>query len=885
MRSKTRKSSIPSREKRVGVERGAPGPSTAAVIAVYLSFGLSGAAALGLQLVWTRRFSLGLGQETPALLGVLAAFFGGMSLGSWRFESVLVRSRFPGRWAAAMECVIGLWAWATVRLIPLADEWVRALGGAEPGPLWQGLLTFGIPFLFLLPATCAMGATLPALERFVSVQYGLSDRVGRLYASNTAGAVTGVLASVWLVQPRFGFEGATVLFGTLDLLIGMVLFFLARTPLPAGMDSSMGQGSDGCSSTQVSPAFRLLFLTGGFLGVALEVVVTRELSLALEGTVYTFAAVLSVFLVFTALGAGLSQFVRRSVGELACLLAVSWVGASYLLLLAPGWTNAWRNWFGSGLGPLFVLEASVATVILGLPTLLMGAIFARLIREARISALGIGPALSLNTLGGALASPCVGMLLLPVAGANRVCLGIALGYLALAALASSGFRLGKPPAGLLVSLGLVLGGGYFLPRQVEVAPPGRDVRLWKRFEGISDTISVWKYPDGNRSLSVNGRFTMGGTASTNAAARHLHIPLLLHPSPHRLLVLGLGTGISYAAAESHSQLTGDGIELVPEVVKAMAEFAPFNQLSDRFRVVVADARRFVRATTNRYDVIVADLYHPARDGAGTLYTVEHYQALRGRLSPGGLVCQWLPLYQLDETTLQSITAAFLSAFPDAQAWLLRPNVDTPVLGLIGRLSPTPFTPVDWTSRSEHPPLAAALKTTGLNDPFHFYGNWLAGAAALRSFSGSAPVNTDDHPTVVFDAPRFASSASNDPSRLLFALLDRFSGDSDEFSIDPGLPDAASWKRRCADYRLARDLYLRGLAADARHAESEAVAFYLSSVRQSVDFTSSYAQLIAMAMGRAGSRPAAAREILEQLGAARPERTLSRDLLRRLSRER
>src|SRR5207247_1000308 len=123
-----------------------------------------------------------------------------------------------------------------------------------------------------------------------------------------------------------------------------------------------------------------------------------------------------------------------------------------------------------------------------------------------------------------------------------------------------------------------------------------------------------------------------------------------------------------------------GVELVPEILEMLPYFEPHNNAPARhpqLTLHAADARRFVRVSKAQYDVIVADLFHPARDGAGALYTLEHFSAIRDRLAPGGLFCQWLPLYQLDDFTLRVIVRTFLEVFPLSRAYLLRPNIDTP----------------------------------------------------------------------------------------------------------------------------------------------------------------------------------------------------------------
>src|SRR5690606_30731787 len=105
----------------------------------------------------------------------------------------------------------------------------------------------------------------------------------------------------------------------------------------------------------------------------------------------------------------------------------------------------------------------------------------------------------------------------------------------------------------------------------------------------------------------------------------------------------------------------DAVELVPAVLEQLHHFADINGAvaeDDRVRLHAADARRFVAASAERYDVIVADLFHPGRDGAGNLYAREHFENVREHLASGGVFAQWLPLYQLDAPTLRVVMRTF-----------------------------------------------------------------------------------------------------------------------------------------------------------------------------------------------------------------------------------
>jgi hypothetical protein len=128
----------------------------------------SGFAALGYQIVWTQQGALWLGQEIAAVLAVVGAFFGGLALGAWALGARIERSARPERWYAACEAVIGLWGLVLIGLPALAMPWLLALTGAQPGPWRQWSVAFAGTFVLLLPATMAMGATLPAMERVLA---------------------------------------------------------------------------------------------------------------------------------------------------------------------------------------------------------------------------------------------------------------------------------------------------------------------------------------------------------------------------------------------------------------------------------------------------------------------------------------------------------------------------------------------------------------------------------------------------------------------------------------------------------------------------------------------------------------------------------------------
>lgn len=158
----------------------------------------SGFAGLGYQVVWTQQLGLVLGHESAAVLAVVAAFFGGLSLGSLALGRRIAVSDKPLRWYAGCEALIGLWSLLLVFAMPSASNAALALIGPDATPAWHWTVAFGASFLLLLPATAAMGATLPAMARLGTA------RVAPLYTANTLGAVVGVLVTAFWLIPDWG---------------------------------------------------------------------------------------------------------------------------------------------------------------------------------------------------------------------------------------------------------------------------------------------------------------------------------------------------------------------------------------------------------------------------------------------------------------------------------------------------------------------------------------------------------------------------------------------------------------------------------------------------------------------------------------------------------
>lgn len=787
----------------------------------------SGFAGLGWQIVWTQQGALWLGHETAAVLAVVSAFFGGLALGAAALGARIARSPHPARWYAACEAVIAGWGALLVVVMAPASDALLAATGAQPSAAWQWAVAFGGTFVLLLPATAAMGATLPAMRRCVEA-LGRAAPVGPLYAANTAGAVLGVLACALLLVPALGLARTALVCALLNA--GCAALVLLRWPrAPAAAAPARG-----------SRRVLLALAWTGFLGIGYEVLAVRVLAQVTENTIYSFAFALAVYLAGTAAGAALVR-PGGSVGRMPLWAALACAAGGASLWGAAALRDALH---APGFGPALAAEAALALAAFGLPTLAMGALFTRLAESAG----DLGRALAVNTLGAALAPPLVGVGLVPAFGPQPVLVALVLGYLVLL----------KPRVVLLLPAAAVAAGVVLLAPPLRFVDLPAGAQLVRYDEGAFGAVSVVEDASGVRRLFINNRQQEGSSATALVDSRQALLPLLLHPAPRHALFLGLGTGVTAASATLDPGVQVDAVELLPEVVAASPLFV--GDTVPRLERHVADARRWVRASRARWDVIVSDNFHPARSGSASLYTVEHFRAVRERLAPGGVFCQWLPLHQLDGATLRHVVASFVAVYPDAQALLASHSLQTPVLGLVAREGGLRFDGRAVQARQA----ALALDAQGLDDPFAVLGSLVAGPAALARFAGDAVPNTDDRPIVAALAPRITYAPDSSPADRLLALLPQLGADA---TVLDGLDPA--FARRLQAYWQARDGYLQAgrdvrPSADPARMLAQVGAPLLAVLRTSPDFRPAAEPLRRLAAALAERDPAAGRALMADL---------------------
>ena len=753
------------------------GPRLAVVFALFLA---SGAAALIYQVLWARELGLLFGSTAQAAALTIAIFFGGLAIGGWLWGGRAARIADPLRGFGWLELGVAITA---LGFLVLLDVYVALepalLAVFGDGPLADTLIRAAVATVVLLPPSILMGGTLPLLgQALVSAARPLGRSGTALYAVNTAGSATGALAAGFLLPVFLGYLGAYLVAVGLDLAVGVAALLLARslgrtagapaTPRPAApVAAPAGSVPDGRDGAALP--LRLIWLVAwvsGVLTLAVEVVWTRLFSQVLQNSAYTYGLVLATFLLALALGAVLANLLSRwrtapPSAVLAGLLALAAVAAASSPWLFHTRTDGLRLVGGTAAFGAYVVEvAGLAVVVMLLPATVLGACLPYLLRvlQQRRAAPGdtIGRLVAVNTLGGIAGALAAGFVLLPLLGAWRSLLWVGAGYALLAALLVARSPLGPPVARWGGGAAAVLVAGVLLVVSpddlavVRLAPDGSE-SLVAVEEGPQATVSVVADRD-EVFLRVDNHYTLGGTRALDAERNQSVVPLLAADRPRSVFYLGMGTGITAGAGLAFDVDRVVVCELIDEVVQlAAAHFTPWTNglfVDPRAEVRAADGRTCLRRSTERYDLIISDLFTPWEAGTGNLYTVEHFETARQRLEPGGSYVQWVPLYQVTDRELGVIGATMDAVFDEVTVWRGDLYAERSIVALVGRDDPEPLDPAVLVAQgrqlTDEPLSEAFLEAITLR---MYVGN-LTASGLYRD----RELNTDRRPVIEYGAP-------------------------------------------------------------------------------------------------------------------------------------
>ena len=760
--------------KPVEANTGAPANDRAYRIPWLALFGGSGCAALIYEIVWFQLLQLVIGSSAISLGLLLAAYMGGLGLGSALLPR-LVSTRFhPMRVYAFLELGVGAFGILALFGVPLIGR--IYLAGATSGLL--GVVLRGvIASVCLLPPTLLMGGSLPAMARWVETTPKGVFRLGLLYGANIAGAVIGCLVAGFYLLRVYDIGVATCTAAAINVAVALLAWALAasdrnRPAVPRIAEFSRPQHRMVRSTVYVAIGL------SGLSALGAEVVWTRLLSLMLGATVYTFSIVLAVFLLGLWAGSSAGSFlVRRSLREprlalAACQVllaaAIAWT-AFTLTYSLPYWpVDPWLS-----TSPWFTFDLDITRCLRTLlpVTLFWGASFPLALAGAAVEgedpARLAGEIYAANTVGSIAGALLFSLVLIPAMGtqgAQRLLIWIAAAS-AVVAIASVGLSAGKRAVLAVASLALAWGlSATVAPVPWQVIAYGRRVAPILRGldaglgpaeplfvgEGISSSIAITQRGD-QRSFYVSGK-SEASTAPLDMRLQRMmgHLPALIHPAPHSVLVVGFGAGVTAGSFVPYPEVQHIVIcELEPLIPPASGEYfgkQNYDVLHDaRSSIVSDDARHYVFTTPQKFDVITTDPIHPWVKGTSTLYSKEFYELEKRHLNPGGIVAQWLPLYESDEETVKTELATFFRVFPNATVWSNFLNGDGYDLVLLGHEDAAPID-IDALARRLGEPgyakVSASLAEVEFRSLVDLLATYAGRAPDLEPMLAGAQINED-----------------------------------------------------------------------------------------------------------------------------------------------
>jgi spermidine synthase len=741
-----------------------------------LLFAGSGCAALIYEVVWFQLLQLVIGSSAISLGLVLATYMGGLCVGSIVLPRIEAVKRYhPLKFYALLEFGIGLSGLLVLAAVPFMAQLYVA--GALPGGL-SILLRGLVASVCLLPPTILMGATLPAIARWLhSGQHGMV-RLGFLYAANIVGAVFGcILAGFYLLRVSDVYV-ATVCAFSLNVIIAFIAWMLAKRSVHIAASTDVVRRLD--KRADGFGAVYLAIAVSGICALGAQVVWTRLLALMLGVTTYTFSIILAVFLVGLAVGAYAGSFIaRRTTRPRTALAAAQVLLAAAVALAAQMLSNVIPYWPIDpwlSLEPWFTFQVDVLRTVAAIfpATLLWGASFP--LALAAVATPGQDPGrlsgetYAANTMGAIVGAFAFSIIVIPRMGtlaAQQLLIALSMSAALLMLVHWHPFRIARTAvvsialagfAAVLVSTvseipwRLLAYGHRIAPtlRAVELYPASATHLLY-RGEGISSSIVIAESDGGQRSYHVSGK-TEATTALEDMRLQRMlgHIPALLHPNPKSVLSWGFGAGVTAGSFVVHPGIERMTIcELEPLVPAASTKYfgeANYNVMNDpRTTIVFDDARHFLLTSREKYDIITSDPLDPWAKGTAALYTREFFQVIKDHLNPGGMFAQFVQLYETNTETVKSELATFAEVFPDVTVWSNNVNGEGYDLVLLGRTATTPIdvdAMQERLERGDHARAARSIADIGFNSAVELLGAYMGRPLDLAPWLKDAEINRD-----------------------------------------------------------------------------------------------------------------------------------------------
>jgi len=732
----------------------------------------SGCAALIYEIVWFQLLQLVIGSSAISLGILLGTFMGGMCIGSLLLPRVIAPRQHPLRVYGFLELGIAVCGAVILFGMPLVGGVYTAFAGTGVFSIVFRAVAAGI---CLLPPTILMGATLPAISRWVKATPDGVAWLGFFYGGNIAGGVAGCLIAGFYLLRMYDVVAATFAAVALNVAVALIALALARRTLYEHdvTVSTPARRSAGSRAVYVTIAL------SGLTALGAEVVWTRILSLHFGGTVYTFAMILAVFLVGlgigSTVGASLARTTsnpRRALGwcQLGVCGAMAWA-AFQLTESLPYWpinpslvTTPWYTYQLDLVRCLWVVLPGAMLWGASFP-LALASVASTEQDAARLA----GGVYAANTVGAIAGSMVTSFILVPWIGSSHaeqsLIIVSALSALLMLEPSFSGATEGKPSFSvsgtLVLAVAMVIAGLFArsvheLPGMLVAYGRYTATRIGQADviyvgEGVNASVAVTELSNGVRNYHNAGKVQASSEPQDMRLQRMLgHLTTLIPKQAKKVLVIGCGAGVTAGAVSIDPAVEHETIAeiepLVPRVVSDYFSQHNFNVVKNpKVHVRIDDARHFVEATDEMFDAVTSDPLDPWVKGAAMLYTREFFEMVKKRLNPGGVVTLFVQLYESNTEAVKSEIGTFLEAFPNGIVWGNTNEGKGYDLVLLGQVEPTKIDVEAIEAklqRPEYAPMKQSLREIGMYSAVDLFSTYAGRKADLEPWLRNAQINHD-----------------------------------------------------------------------------------------------------------------------------------------------
>lgn len=731
-----------------------------------------------------------LGASALATTAVLTAIFFGMGLGSWLGAKWLRRVSNEINFLSLMIFVIGFWGLMVGKILYFVSLIGFNFLQTEASGAMFFLSRFVVAVMVVLPATSAMGAIVPTMNRIL-MRYtdSVGEGVSLAYGVNVCGSVLGALMAGFVLIPVFGVKGAVYVTCSVNILMAIALWVWSyqNFKIPLGEKAvffSKELQPENLRKKNVTAVFVGVYFCAAFLSLGYEIVWLRILGIVLSNSVITLTAALSIYLLGFSLGSlVLYPLLAEKIKPSQIFTLSNWGAGFTTICLIP----LYYNLGNLNLEGLFVLmskfnvsqilivhELLICFLAMFIPTLFLGlaypAVCGTLIGKKEEIARMSGNIFSFGAFASGLGVAVVGLMFIPKFNLMLTLAILCISSLLLCLLIlkfaddvlSSNKLFFRWTACLFIIIAAVFGMGN-MPFVEEGHIYAKGDHWVYKDKGSDKTTSLLRYESG-----TSGTVTVEEVKSKSSevtryisvdfekvAASHFwalvdakllaHIPLLLHPNPQNAITVGFGSGVTSWSMTRYG-IDVDCVDIEPEVVNSAVYFKEHNHgvlEEPNFNIIINDARNYFYVEDKKYDVISTDATNLQYKQNATLYTKEYFQLLKSRLKEGGIVSAWVPMGGVNDMEFKILLKTFKHVFNHTSVWLYEDQPEIYYAIFVGTPEPLKIDYTHITEMMSDPAIKKDFAEINIDHPDQLISFLFMDEIGAEQYIGDVPLHTDD----------------------------------------------------------------------------------------------------------------------------------------------